>query len=161
MNLQEKIKICQKIADKKKYNAIKFDFKKQFIASTSGSILLKINHNFNINNNKYQLSNFLLNNNFSDQLIKHLDIEQDLFDVLQAHKNTYLSNDVFPDIDRLSFNCLNSVDSITYSTKNLLSITKVCDKLKMEHITFNFNSAKSPSQIKNNEVEILFMPITN
>ncbi len=160
MNLQEKIKICQIIADKE-CNAIKFDFKKQFIASTNRTILLKINHNFNIENNKYQLSDFILNNYFSDQLIKHLDIEQDLFDVLQVQKKTYLFDNVFPNIDAINYNYGNSINSITYSTKNLLSIMKVCNKLKMEHITFNFNFTKYPSQIKNEKAEILFMPIVN
>ena len=160
MNLQEKIKICQKIANSK-YNAILFDFQKQFIASTNGVILLKINHNFNVKNNKNKLLNFLLNNDFSNQLIKHLDIEQDLFDVLQTHKDTYLFDNIFPDIDTISFDRFNSVDSITYNTKNLLSVVTACNKLKMENITFNFNSTKYPSQIKNSEVEILFMPATN
>ena len=53
---------------------------------------------------------------------------------------------------------MQAVSSITYNTKTVLSVIKVCEKLKMHNISFNFNSEKNPTQIKNDVAEIIFMP---
>ena len=164
MNLQEKLKISSMIIDKKSYNAIKLDFKQKFIATTNGKILLKINHDFDINSNKKDCElfkdkeSFVLDAIFLDELIKRMDIGYDIFEVLEKHFNTYQYSNYLPNIDAINFSYMQAVSSITYNTKTALSVIKVCEKLKMQNISFNFNSEKNPTQIKNDVAEIIFMP---
>jgi hypothetical protein len=162
MNLQEKLKISSMIIDKKSYNAIKLDFKQKFIATTNGKILLKINHDFDVNKKDSEFfkdkEGFIFNATFLDELIKHIDIGHNIFEVLEKHFNTYEYSNYFPNIDAINFSYMQAVSSIAYNTKTVLSVIKVCEKLKMQNISFNFNSEKNPTQIKNDVAEIIFMP---
>jgi len=166
MNLQEKLKICSMIIGKKTYNAIKFDFEKKFIATTNGSILLKINYDFDINWNRSaslffkEKKNIVFNAIHLKELNKYLDLSHNLFEVLEKHFGIYEYSSHFPNIDAINFNNHQSVNTISYNTKTLLSVIKVCEKLKMENIQFNFNDEKNPTQIKNDIAEIIFMPKT-
>ena len=162
MKLQEKLKICTMAIDKKKYNAIKFDFEKNLIVSTNGNILLKINHVFDKDNSALlepeNQKSIIFHAIYLEELNKHLDLSHNLFQVLQQHLGVYQYSNYFPDVDRISFYNTQSVNNISYNTKTLLSVIKICEKLTMQNIEFNFNDVKNPTQIKNDIAEIIFMP---
>lgn len=165
MKLQEILKICSIIIDKSRinFNTVKFDFEKNRLSATNGQILLRINYNFDEICNKEAFDFFkeknsiVFNATYLEELIKHLDIGNNLFEVLEKNKK-YIA-EYFVNVDAISFNKLQSTDKIAYRTKNLLSAIKLCNKLKMENIQFNFSGEKQLTQIKNDIAEIIFMPL--